>query len=1156
MRIDHIALERYGHFNDQTITFPRSDTDLHLIVGENEAGKSTLRQAISDWLWGIPKNSGMTFRFPGPQLRVSGKISEAERELVFARTKGLKDTLRDATDHPLSPAALNTFLAGVGDRDYFERMFCLNHARLREGGDALLDASSGDRWAQMLFQSASGIGGLDALQRRLEEEAETLWGGRAKQGRAYDDAFRAFEAARKAVYEAEVRFKTFDEHRRALDEARQKVNEIASQLQTLRSDKGRLIRVRSLAPQFDERALSLTQRAEIGELPFFPEGASERIAKALSAIAGHMQAKEKAEAELAEIQNGLSDIRLHEKVEEAEAAIEKLVRKIEQVEQARKDQIGVSADQTRAKDEAQRTASGLSWAESDVAGLRARLAPEPARRAATSLLAEIATNAQERESEKLKLDAAEKAIADNEREFSQCPEVSRLEELKRATDDLRAALAVHTRRAVIEATEKLDRTLRKIPGFVGDVATLRALILPSREQARAAEDARTQAQVRIDALRQQATAAEERLRAANESRRRQQEHAGDLGEEALAAHRDLRDNLWRAIRAGERTVQLDGDAFESAIVSADQLSDRRYEEADKVHQLDSARREAKFATDHLASLSSAIFEHEKQRDRATTAWAETLAKAGLHPMNAADLEDWRTLREKALDTGDALAEAMSASTAADANVEGAVTAVKESLMGEISEEITPKALLAIGDEQHKRQSNDEVQRKLLLRQREKLNASAAPIRAKHEQLRSKAEELSQRWQMLAREARLDPGLDPALAIQYLSAMDKLDDQLAARDGYAIRFKQMEDTIATFGLDVRSLAIQLGIETAERDPVDLCNELDRLVAEQKVNRKRRDDRNAELARQQANCRSAIDGISSLRTDLTPLLSLAKTDDVEQLLRVALDCDNARKLEVALAAGRANIVTAGQGLSFEEICREFDSEDKATIEARIASFEEQEQRLHEEGVAAGGKRQAAEAEYNRHGGSDAAAAAEVDRQLALSTMKDAMERYVAAKAGAVILRWTLNRYRQQAQGPMLSAASQYFSLLTDKRYSGLVVDPDSEKPTLLAELAESGQQITKEALSEGTRDPMYLALRLAAIEIHLKEHPGMIMIADDLFINMDDVRAACGFRALAELSKKAQVLYLTHHDHLEAVARNSVKGLNVVRLRRDASTAAPI
>jgi uncharacterized protein YhaN len=77
-----------------------------------------------------------------------------------------------------------------------------------------------------------------------------------------------------------------------------------------------------------------------------------------------------------------------------------------------------------------------------------------------------------------------------------------------------------------------------------------------------------------------------------------------------------------------------------------------------------------------------------------------------------------------------------------------------------------------------------------------------------------------------------------------------------------------------------------------------------------------------------------------------------------------------------------------------------------------------------------------------------------------------------------------------------------------------------------------------MSTGTADQLYLALRIAAIEDYLDHAEPMPFIADDLFINFDDKRAAAGFRVLGELAKKTQVLFFTHHEHLLEVAQKAL------------------
>ncbi len=59
--------------------------------------------------------------------------------------------------------------------------------------------------------------------------------------------------------------------------------------------------------------------------------------------------------------------------------------------------------------------------------------------------------------------------------------------------------------------------------------------------------------------------------------------------------------------------------------------------------------------------------------------------------------------------------------------------------------------------------------------------------------------------------------------------------------------------------------------------------------------------------------------------------------------------------------------------------------------------------------------------------------------------------------------------------------------------------------------------------------------------------MPFIADDLVINYDDARSRAALAALGELSRRTQVIFLSHHDHLVEVAREVFGGgLNVVRM----------
>jgi uncharacterized protein YhaN len=191
--------------------------------------------------------------------------------------------------------------------------------------------------------------------------------------------------------------------------------------------------------------------------------------------------------------------------------------------------------------------------------------------------------------------------------------------------------------------------------------------------------------------------------------------------------------------------------------------------------------------------------------------------------------------------------------------------------------------------------------------------------------------------------------------------------------------------------------------------------------------------------------------------------------------------------------------------------------------------------------------AKAVLSRIAGKDDAARAESARQEALAKMADAVERFIKVYTAGRLLRWAIDRYRERKQGPMLARASEIFSGLTRGSFAKLVVDFECDPPTLDG-MRPDGKLVDIPGMSDGTRDQLFLALRLAALEMHIVQAQALPFIADDLFINYDADRAYAGLEALAKLSETTQVIFLTHHEHLVPMVK-SVFGAsaNIVELQ---------
>ena len=77
-----------------------------------------------------------------------------------------------------------------------------------------------------------------------------------------------------------------------------------------------------------------------------------------------------------------------------------------------------------------------------------------------------------------------------------------------------------------------------------------------------------------------------------------------------------------------------------------------------------------------------------------------------------------------------------------------------------------------------------------------------------------------------------------------------------------------------------------------------------------------------------------------------------------------------------------------------------------------------------------------------------------------------------------------------------------------------------------------------MSTGTREQLYLALRLASLERHVELHGPMPIILDDVVLHSDPKRKTAILSALADLGLRTQVITFSHDPQVVALAQNAI------------------
>ena len=423
---------------------------------------------------------------------------------------------------------------------------------------------------------------------------------------------------------------------------------------------------------------------------------------------------------------------------------------------------------------------------------------------------------------------------------------------------------------------------------------------------------------------------------------------------------------------------------------------------------------------------------------------------------------------------------------------------------------------------------------------EQLEQDADALARRRKRLEDAATVRAAAWGNLLVEARLE--MDISGAIATLDVFEELRVALAAQTELKARMDGMARDADDHDTRVAGTADALGIDASGSPAERLQIMRERLTA----------------ARATANVIASIEETLAQRTadaaaeeaklavtleSLGPLMEETVSNDTAELEAAIQRSRGARALRTAIAATEAAIKSAGDGKSLEELLAAQEGVDPDGLAGRTQTLSAELATLNSEvaaAAAAHGDARTAFAGLETTGASAVEAA--TDAGQARSELGVLTEQYILKRAQAVTLRWAIEQYRERHQDPMLLRASELFSSLTIGRYSALRIDNDGTTPRLLG-LRDDGRTVVDVgAMSEGTTDQLFLALRLAAVEQSVASGIRLPFLADDLFVNFDDERSEAGFRVLAELAKSTQVLFFTHHPHLAAIAR-SVVGTDV-------------
>ncbi|MDA0588932.1 MAG: AAA family ATPase [Planctomycetota bacterium] len=167
---------------------------------------------------------------------------------------------------------------------------------------------------------------------------------------------------------------------------------------------------------------------------------------------------------------------------------------------------------------------------------------------------------------------------------------------------------------------------------------------------------------------------------------------------------------------------------------------------------------------------------------------------------------------------------------------------------------------------------------------------------------------------------------------------------------------------------------------------------------------------------------------------------------------------------------------------------------------------------------------------------------EREQIVSQIRDLAEEWFALEWSARTLDELRFEFEKSHQPPILNRAKEYLNRLSGGRYTNIWT-PLGQR-TLCVDDTD-GNTLMVEYLSGGTREQLFLAIRLALIEHFSSQGVELPVVLDDILVNFDHERtqAALG-ELLRHTSENQQILFFTCHKHLAEMFRQ--RGVSTVRL----------
>ncbi len=571
------------------------------------------------------------------------------------------------------------------------------------------------------------------------------------------------------------------------------------------------------------------------------------------------------------------------------------------------------------------------------------------------------------------------------------------------------------------------------------------------------------------------------------------------------------------------------DAYEACVRQADDVADQRQSQAEIVARHEQLSRAIAKCRRRCEKEEQAHVECVQALDAWREEWRELWASGGIEPEGPEAMLDWLRRHHD-------LMEAVSQLSALQSHLAAERQAV-EQFEAELQVALpdvpgSPAAQLAEARRRVRCAQEIAADRK----------SCAAQLPRKQQQLATLQQELDAvergfadwrgRWQPLMEEFGFPPSWDIHIATKVLSGLSEARVQQKEAESLEARARDMQQGLDQFQHDVALLGSQLAPDVSELLPENMRlpeNTVEQLVA--LLERARQDARDQQsLIQQQLKLASRCEGkqkqLQRVARTLQRLRASAHVQSQEELVEVARRVRRWFALREEVDATDHQLRAIRGPEDEGEFAAELAAADQAELESRQRILHAQLQQIDQQFNEALETKGVISQQLRSMDQASQAATIAQDIESTRSRLRETVDHWAPLVLARTFMRRAMEQFQREHQPQLLIDVGRLLHRMTLGRYEEICRKLD-EQGSLQVRQAD-GNLKEPHQLSTGTREQLYLAIRLAYVLHYCREAEPLPIVMDDVLVNFDDQRAAETLETLIEVSEKVQVILLTCHQ----------------------------